>query len=290
MTKLISPAPNGMPGLEFGSAKSPYSWFRRHKGKDWKWLYANEVASKVTVAPADGTVVEAFNDGGYHNDWGNYVDIQVSRSVIVRLAHHATGSVRVRKGDRVTAGDRIGTMGSTGKANGDHLHEGLMIDGKWVDPDLYRGVNGKHLPGTPVPAGDLVAYKHTQVVLADLNLRKSPKTGDVITTIPKGTVVKTGRTVAGWTPVKYGTRTGWCAGEFLVHRTRRVRHLAITLRDKPRSLKKSKVNPSPARRVARLPIGTKVTVLEVHGKTDTAPYWKVRAGSKVGWVVGKYVK
>lgn len=282
MTKLISPAPSGTDGLPFGSAKKPYSIFKRHKGKDWKWLYANPVGSKVTVAPIGGTVTVAYNDGGYHNELGNYVEIQVTRSVKVRLAHHETGSVRVRAGQEVKAGERIGTMGSTGKANGDHLHEELWVDGKRVNPDAYRGEKGKHLPGTPVPAGK-PAYPFTKVTLAALNLRKKPK-GTVITTIPEGTRVNTGRTTGGWTPVKYGTRFGWVAAEFAVI-TPKTTTRTLTLRDRPAPLKTANVK-------TRLPKGTRVEVLGVHGKTSAAKYWQVRVvkTGQTGWVVGEYLK
>lgn len=282
MTKLTSPAPHGLDGLPFNSAQKPYSIFNRHKGKDWKWRYDDVDRSRETYAPVGGTVVAAFNDGGYHDGWGDYVDIQVNRSVKVRLAHHAKGTVRVRVGDTVKQGQRIGTMGATGKTNGGiHLHEGLMIDGKWVNPDPYRGPTGKHLPGTPVPApAGSTAYKRTQVVLArkGLNLRRSPKTGKKVALIPASTVVQTGHASAGWTPVKWGTRTGWVASEFLRLRTKKVGKNGLWLRDKPGGKAR-----------AKLKKGAPVTVLGVHGDTNRAVWVRVKAGDRVGYVHGKYL-
>lgn len=158
MTKLIDPTPWGSieEGLPFGSTKHPYSKTNPHKGKDHKWRYSDPVRSRKVVAPVSGKIKTAHNDGLWHSGWGNYIDIQWGDDPndFVRLAHLRTGTVRVRVGDRVKAGDLLGTMGNTGNTGGDdHLHEELWINGKRVDPDLYRGPKGKHLPGTEGPAG-----------------------------------------------------------------------------------------------------------------------------------------
>ena len=155
MTRTTSPAPYGVPGLEFGNTtERPYSPTRPHGGQDHQWRYADVARSRQTFASVTGTVTAAYNDGGYHNGWGNYVDVTVpttdGSSVFARLAHHATGTVQVRVGDWVTGGEtRIGTMGDTGDAGGVHLHEELWINGRRVDPVIYRT---RDIPGTPSTA------------------------------------------------------------------------------------------------------------------------------------------
>lgn len=157
MTRTTSPAPYGAPGLGFGNTtERPYSPARPHGGQDHQWRYADPARSRQTFAPVSGQVTAAYNDGGYHNGWGNYVDITVpttdGSSVFARLAHHATGSVQVRVGDWVTGGaTRIGTMGDTGEAGGVHLHEELWINGRRVDPVVYRTHD---IPGTPSTSGE----------------------------------------------------------------------------------------------------------------------------------------
>ena len=158
MVKLASPAPwsSVEPGLPFGSTRPPYGETRRHGGKDYKWRYADPYRSRQVVAPVSGRVKAAFNDGKYRDGWGNHVDIQWGDDPgdFVRLAHFETGSVRVKRGDRVTAGQMLALMGATGDTNGQtHLHEELWLGGVRVDPDLYRGPDGRHLPGTETPAG-----------------------------------------------------------------------------------------------------------------------------------------
>lgn len=157
MVQLISPAPFASTdkGLAFGNTTvKPYSPSRPHGGKDHKWSIARVVKSRQVHAPVTGKVVRVLSNGANNNGWGNYVDIEVIPGIFVRLAHLLTGSIRVKAGDRITVGDRVGTMGATGETGGKvHLHEELWINGKRVDPDLYRGPQGRHLPGTePKPA------------------------------------------------------------------------------------------------------------------------------------------
>lgn len=152
MTRTTSPAPYGSPGLEFGNTSEyPYSPNRPHGGQDHQWLYADPNRSKQTFASVTGRITAAYDDGGDHNGWGNYVDIKVpttdGTSVHARLAHHATGTVQVNVGDWVVSGEsRIGIMGDTGEAGGVHLHEELWINGRRVDPVYYRNHD---IPGTP---------------------------------------------------------------------------------------------------------------------------------------------
>ncbi|WP_369408197.1 M23 family metallopeptidase [Leptolyngbya ohadii] len=44
------------------------------------------------------------------------------------------GGVKVALGDTVSAGQRIGRVGMTGRTTGPHLHWGLKYDSGWVDP------------------------------------------------------------------------------------------------------------------------------------------------------------
>lgn len=156
MTRTQNPAPYGAPGLVFGAygPGTGYTKDKPHAGQDFEWLYANPSKSKETYAPVGGRVVAAYNDGGYHNGYGNYVAIRVTTTdgTVVEswLCHHETGSVRVKVGDVVTAGQRIGTMGATGRANGIHLHEALWIGGFATDPIYWRTHD---LPGTPAGSG-----------------------------------------------------------------------------------------------------------------------------------------
>jgi len=79
-------------------------------------------------AAAAGRVVRAERYGAY----GNTVDIDHGRGILTRYAH--LYSIHVAVGDKVGIGERIATMGSTGRSTGTHLHYEVRIDGQPVNP------------------------------------------------------------------------------------------------------------------------------------------------------------
>ena len=80
-------------------------------------------------ATADGMVTTAgWNSGGY----GNLVKIDHGRGIETRYGHLA--SISIHPGSRVTRGQLIGRMGSTGRSTGSHLHYEVRIDGRAVNP------------------------------------------------------------------------------------------------------------------------------------------------------------
>jgi murein DD-endopeptidase MepM/ murein hydrolase activator NlpD len=87
-------------------------------------------------ATADGVVTEAgYNSGGY----GNLIKINHGREIETRYAH--LSSIGVSPGQRVTRGQMIGRMGSTGRSTGSHLHYEVRIDGRAVNPIPFMKSN-----------------------------------------------------------------------------------------------------------------------------------------------------
>src|SRR6476660_9223604 len=80
-------------------------------------------------ATADGTVLRAgWNNGGY----GNLIEIDHGRGITTRFGH--LSAILIHSGDRITRGQLIGRMGSTGRSTGNHLHYEVRIDGRPVNP------------------------------------------------------------------------------------------------------------------------------------------------------------
>jgi len=109
----------------FGVRSDPFkSSAAMHPGID----LAGPVGTQIQ-ATADGVVLRAgWNSGGY----GNLVEIDHGRGITTRYGH--LSAIDVKAGDKITRGQLIGRMGSTGRSTGSHLHYEVRIDGRAVNP------------------------------------------------------------------------------------------------------------------------------------------------------------
>jgi murein DD-endopeptidase MepM/ murein hydrolase activator NlpD len=118
--------------LPAARVSSCYGWRfgRLHAGVDLSARYGAAIH-----AVGAGTVVEAGWNGGY----GISVLIDHGDGVLTHYGH--AGAVRVSAGEKVTAGQAIAEVGSTGNSTGPHLHfEVHEGQGNQVDPaDWLRG-------------------------------------------------------------------------------------------------------------------------------------------------------
>ena len=80
---------------------------------------------------ANGTVTIAGWNGGY----GNMVEVDHGNGLATRYGHMSKIDVKV--GQRVTIGQTVGEIGSTGRSTGNHLHYETRIDGEAVDPQKF---------------------------------------------------------------------------------------------------------------------------------------------------------
>ncbi|WP_299376726.1 M23 family metallopeptidase [uncultured Tateyamaria sp.] len=111
----------------FGFRRDPKTGGRRmHNGVDF-------AASNGTplYATADGVVTYS----GWQSGYGRLVKIQHEFGIETRYAH--LSKLRVKVGQRVSRGDRIGDMGASGRVTGVHLHYEVRVGGKAVNPMIY---------------------------------------------------------------------------------------------------------------------------------------------------------
>jgi murein DD-endopeptidase MepM/ murein hydrolase activator NlpD len=119
---------HGTFGLDTSATASGVpSW--RHAGVDIAAARNTSVS-----APAAGTVA----DVGEYILTGRTVIIDHGQGVMSAYFHLDTALVR--RGDQVSAGKRIGRVGATGLATGPHLHYGIYIHGKDVDPAAWSAM------------------------------------------------------------------------------------------------------------------------------------------------------
>ncbi len=101
-------------------------WGRMHEGSDFAGPHGMPIYST-----ADGVVTHAGWQGGY----GRLVKIKHDFGIETRYAH--LSRIRVKVGDRVSRGERIGDMGNSGRSTGTHLHYEVRISGEAVNPMKY---------------------------------------------------------------------------------------------------------------------------------------------------------
>ena len=112
---------------KFGFRRDPKTGGRRmHNGVD----FAAGLGTPL-YATADGVVTNA----GWGSGYGRLVKIQHEFGIETRYAHMS--KMRVKVGQRVSRGDRIGDMGASGRVTGVHLHYEVRVGGKAVNPMIY---------------------------------------------------------------------------------------------------------------------------------------------------------
>lgn len=95
---------------------------KNHTGTD----IAANLGTKIKSA-TDGEVVLASEEG----DYGKHLKIQIGEVSII-YAH--CNNLYVKQGDKVTQGQEIAEVGSTGNSTGPHLHFEIRISERTVDP------------------------------------------------------------------------------------------------------------------------------------------------------------
>ena len=146
---------------------------KTHKGVDIK-------ARRGTIVQAagDGKVIAATSRYQGKRAWGKVVVIDHGHGLVTRYAH--LDSYRVKKGDRVKAGNVIGAVGSTGKSTGPHLHFEVIQDGEQIDPAPVIAV-AKPMPApdpvlAPVPNVDPVIKSTRAITISPApSIAASPK-------------------------------------------------------------------------------------------------------------------
>jgi murein DD-endopeptidase MepM/ murein hydrolase activator NlpD len=123
----LPPILDGWFSSNFGYRIDPFTGQRSfHEGID----FPAEPGTPI-LAAASGKVVYAE----VHPEYGRMVEIDHGNGLVSRYAH--ASQLAVKEGDLVVAGQRVATVGSTGRSTGPHLHYETRVDGEAVDPDKF---------------------------------------------------------------------------------------------------------------------------------------------------------
>lgn len=122
---------------KFGMRTHPITGvYKMHTGVD---IAGSGIRNKPILAANSGTVLKA----GWHTAYGNYVVIDHGGGCSTLYGH--ASSLNVKKGQKVSRGDVIAYVGSTGYSTGPHLHFEIYENGEYKNPLSYFNYNFKFL-------------------------------------------------------------------------------------------------------------------------------------------------
>lgn len=108
----------------FGARSDPFSGRpAMHNGVDLGSKYGSTIR-----ATAPGVVTYA----GWRSNYGRIVDIDHGRGIVTRYGH--MNRIDVKKGQKVSLRTPIGTVGSSGRSTGAHVHYEILVKGVAQDP------------------------------------------------------------------------------------------------------------------------------------------------------------
>ena len=175
MSKIVFPvkgkykitAPFGMRTHPITGKKS------MHNGTD---IIMQPVKTGAPIYAAEGgTVLEAKKSLAIGGGYGYYVKLKGDSGTEHIYAHMIAKSLKVSKGQKITAGTHIGDMGTTGASTGVHLHWETRVKGKFYDPMKWWAEMS-----VPQPSGGCARSKDGLTYRARVS--NAPKNSKVVVT------------------------------------------------------------------------------------------------------------
>ena len=111
--------------------------YANHTGVDFSGA---GISGKPILAAKSGTVVTSTalkNSNGTYKSYGEYIVINHHDGTMTLYAHGAPGSRQVSEGQKVSQGQQIMSVGTTGNSTGYHLHFEVRVNGVPVNPAPY---------------------------------------------------------------------------------------------------------------------------------------------------------
>lgn len=99
--------------------------------------FESDFHTGVDIAAPSGTAIHAALPGvveetGWSNSYGNYIKLRHSPELVTTYSHCL--EILAQEGERLSRGDRIAFVGSTGISTGPHLHFEIQLKEKRADP------------------------------------------------------------------------------------------------------------------------------------------------------------
>lgn len=187
-----------------------------HKGTDIRLRYFNDVNENVPVVASAKGEVARLRDGiddrlmktaedrarVANKECGNGVVIDHGGGWQTQYCHLKKGSLRVKEGDAIKAGDVIGAVGSSGMSGFPHIDFTLRKNGQVVDPFsgnlLESGCTKSGMKNTLWEDRDIVKFgKHSTQIL-DLGFAGNPVKHDALAIQKPKTPNANSTAMVGW--------------------------------------------------------------------------------------------
>ena len=103
--------------------------------------------------------------------YGKYIRIKHNGTFKTAYAH--LSKIYKKRGTRIKQGDIIGTLGSTGRSTGPHLHYEILISGRQVNPLRIKLPSGKNIPKNELESFLKIQEKINSRNLCNWNKKKN---------------------------------------------------------------------------------------------------------------------
>lgn len=194
----------------------------KHKGVDLIPRSTSETPAVLCFK--DGTVAAVGNVSGTNTStltpgMGTYVAVQHPDGSMTRYQHLKAGSLKVKPGDSVKAGQKLGTYGrpTTGNSTGPHLHFDISLKEK---PKTGKYIKAQFLNVTryyvdPIPyltASIKKEQKYTVTASSRLRIRKEPSlSAEIVGFLNHGEIVSVGEIKNNFASIS----SGWASMDYL---------------------------------------------------------------------------
>ncbi|ASP34748.1 M23 family metallopeptidase [Labrenzia sp. VG12] len=135
----------------FGMRRHPiHKYTKMHRGVDWSAPRGTPI-----MAAGNGTVIKA----GWSSGYGRRIELRHTNGYTTTYNHMTGFAKGVQEGVRVTQGQIIGYVGSTGLSTGPHLHYEVLVNGRYMDPMRIKLPKGRTLDGEMRTAFETERYR-----------------------------------------------------------------------------------------------------------------------------------
>jgi murein DD-endopeptidase MepM/ murein hydrolase activator NlpD len=132
--------------LDFFRITSKYTMNRFHPvQRRWKAHLGTDYAAP-TGTPIHSTAHGVVEKAGYNSGNGNFVKVRHNSTYSTQYLHMSRIASGMRPGTRVSQGQVIGYVGSTGLASGPHVCYRFWVNGRQVNPLALKLPNSEPIP------------------------------------------------------------------------------------------------------------------------------------------------